>query len=93
MYSQLIRKYQRQGNYVKPILLVHTLLSLAAVSAITVLAILKDVTPTTAVIVILAATGIGQSGNSAIQALLNTQTRVEVPKNGEPTIVKSGGGN
>ena len=66
-------------------------MALSAVGAITVLAILKDVTSATAVIVILAATGIGASSNSTLQALLNSQTRVEVPKNGAPTIIKSGG--
>lgn len=58
-------------------LLSHVLLSLAAVAAITVLAILKDVEPTTAVIVILAATGIGSSSNSTIQALLNAKSYVD----------------
>lgn len=76
----------------KFVLVVHALLSVTAVVAITLLAILKDVTPTTAVIVILAATGIGSSSNSTLQALLGVQTRVEVPKNGAPTIVKSGPG-
>ena len=66
-------------------------MALSAVCAITVLAVLKDVTSTTTVIVILAATGIGASSNSTLQALLNSQTRVEVPKNGAPTIIKSGG--
>lgn len=75
----------------KWVLITHALLALAAVGAITVLAILKDVTPSTAVIVILAATGIGTSSNSTLQALMSAQTKIEVPKDGEPTIIKSGG--
>lgn len=74
----------------KTILLVHGLLSLTAIAAVTILAVLRDIVPTTAVIVILAAAGIGSSGNSTLQALLNASMRVEVPKNGEPTVVRSG---
>jgi len=72
------------------VLIAHTVLSLSAIAAVTALAIIGDVSATTAVIVILSTTGLTASGNSVIQALIGAQTSVQVPKNGAPTVIRTG---